>query len=630
MTGRPLRIFISSTASDLAEYRDAVTHGVRRMRNHVDDMIDWTADDRAAQNVSVERVVQSDIIILIVAHWYGGLPEGESRSFVEIEYEAAKSRDIPVLCFLVDPDHPWLPAFIERDSERRRKLEDFKRRLERERVRVLFTTADSLVTAVVQALASFDVRAGAGDIYPDEEVSGVAERSTLRSSPDAIVDLSTAEDGLPLVLQVGRRQSVDVSLRDLAAHIGETLDSTVIREVRSIVVERGARAWTAAGLHPIEVQRTESIYYVSYNNLTHFFAPSVMSRILAASRRITFGGYGAVSRRSQVTQATPMSGRRGGDARLQSKGGENRYLAAALDSSEVHVVGWRDPALHNQLSHWRPFVAESLAPFQVLAFDILRFADAGTKLLASVSADAYEPTLFHWVRHLRHQDSVRIFAKTQITRQSVVEILVDAATKLQVMHGADQIHGDLKPQNMLVHHGGAALIDGLGLQSGEIAPAVTPAWASPEQLLLKRLTPSTDIHALGMMLCAAVGGELVGEQANYLLPIDGSESLEVPFIKDPLVYVDPHSEVIPPLGRDMWLEFIEACVAFDQTVRPANAEEFGLRLRVLLDTHPLQGTVAFEIMPNARVQAVKDRDGYQRPAHVLPDPWRTLERPSSS
>src|SRR5687768_12560073 len=64
----PLRIFLSSTFVDLEVHRAAVHSAIQKMEGHANDMIYWSADERAPEASSVERVTESDLVILIVAH----------------------------------------------------------------------------------------------------------------------------------------------------------------------------------------------------------------------------------------------------------------------------------------------------------------------------------------------------------------------------------------------------------------------------------------------------------------------------------------------------------------------------------------------------------------------------------
>jgi len=75
-----------------------------------------------------------DLVLGIYAYRYGFIPEGSDVSITEQEYLYAKSKDKPVLCFVVDEDHLWSPKMMEKDPGKIKKLEDFKAKVLKEKV----------------------------------------------------------------------------------------------------------------------------------------------------------------------------------------------------------------------------------------------------------------------------------------------------------------------------------------------------------------------------------------------------------------------------------------------------------------------------------------------------------------
>jgi hypothetical protein len=145
------RIFISSTYADLLEYRQAASAAIIGLGHISDDMELWSADDRNGVTYSVDRVKQSEVLVLLLAHRYGEIPDGEQYSITELEYLAARDAGIPVLAFFVDPEAPWPPQEIEWES--RDRLQKFKERVEREVTRKQFRTPQELAVLITQALA---------------------------------------------------------------------------------------------------------------------------------------------------------------------------------------------------------------------------------------------------------------------------------------------------------------------------------------------------------------------------------------------------------------------------------------------------------------------------------------------
>src|SRR5262245_56889417 len=126
MSSIPRRVFISSTAVDLPEYRQAAIHACQRVGFVPLCMEEFPPDPRDAVAVCLSRVDEADAHLGIYAHRYGFVPEGSDVSLTEMEYDRALERDLPVLLFAVDEDHPWLPKAIEKGPGAER-LEQFKR-----------------------------------------------------------------------------------------------------------------------------------------------------------------------------------------------------------------------------------------------------------------------------------------------------------------------------------------------------------------------------------------------------------------------------------------------------------------------------------------------------------------------
>jgi tetratricopeptide (TPR) repeat protein len=166
-----LRIFISSTAVDLLDYRDKVRDAVLRLEGLPIAMETFSAQSGQPAGECMRMAAEADAVICIVAHRYGYVPPVElggdgERSITWLEVDAAKREGKPVFAFLVDPKAAWTAA---REQDRLvsepekaqevvkavQKLQDFKAYLEREFTRQTFSNPDNLAEHVAIMLAKF-------------------------------------------------------------------------------------------------------------------------------------------------------------------------------------------------------------------------------------------------------------------------------------------------------------------------------------------------------------------------------------------------------------------------------------------------------------------------------------------
>jgi hypothetical protein len=102
-----MKVFLSSTAQDLEAYRRVADDTILRLSQQS------VAMERFGPlpNTSVEECErlarESDVVVCIVAHRYGFIPEKGRGSITRHEVEAAKKASKDVLVWIVSDEHPW-------------------------------------------------------------------------------------------------------------------------------------------------------------------------------------------------------------------------------------------------------------------------------------------------------------------------------------------------------------------------------------------------------------------------------------------------------------------------------------------------------------------------------------------
>ncbi len=114
-------------------------------------------------------------------------------------------------------------------------------------------------------------------------------------------------------------------------------------------------------------------------------------------------------------------------------------------------------------------------------------------------------------------------SRSEATRLRDAAIVAHAVGRgLAELHGLGVWHGDVKPQNVLVHARapdrdaaearGATLIDlGLAISSGSVAKGGTYRYAAPELVAAGEASPASDVFALGVLLAELIAPGVSGE-----------------------------------------------------------------------------------------------------------------------
>jgi eukaryotic-like serine/threonine-protein kinase len=150
--------------------------------------------------------------------------------------------------------------------------------------------------------------------------------------------------------------------------------------------------------------------------------------------------------------------------------------------------------------------------------NIARVLDAGT------TDDGRPFLVMEYVPGTRITDHARA---AQLAPRDVVGVMLAVADAVAEAHRHGVVHRDLKPANVLVADGRqvklldfgiAKLLDESEAETPGAVP-MTPAYAAPEQILGRELTPATDVYALGVMLFQLLTQRLPHSRDGLPLPV---------------------------------------------------------------------------------------------------------------
>ncbi|KUN26330.1 hypothetical protein AQJ23_14240 [Streptomyces antibioticus] len=159
-----MKVYLSSTWSDLKECRAKVLTALRRLSLPVGTMEDYTASEDRPLKKCLDDVAECDLYVGIFAWRYGFVPaqgplnpDGQ-RSITELEYRKAGEAGRPRLIFLLEDGAPWptdrIDAMDRSGKVSGENIERLRAELADSHVIDWFRTPDELATKVATAVAA--------------------------------------------------------------------------------------------------------------------------------------------------------------------------------------------------------------------------------------------------------------------------------------------------------------------------------------------------------------------------------------------------------------------------------------------------------------------------------------------
>lgn len=225
-----MKVFISSTYKDLVDHRAKVAEAVERLGQQGVRMEVFGARPSEATEASLDEVDVSEVFVGIYAHRYGYVPLGSQSSITRMEFDHARKLGKPILCFVVDDDHPWPPKHVELEPGHT-MLAEFKEAIGTSLVRDTFTTPEDLAFKVAASLGRYLlqqkvkselVQAAKGEAAITErildQVSSRAERLSPIIGGARVLLVNDVPREMAHVIQI---------LRDLAVEVEVATDSSL-------------------------------------------------------------------------------------------------------------------------------------------------------------------------------------------------------------------------------------------------------------------------------------------------------------------------------------------------------------------------------------------------------------------
>ena len=183
------------------------------------------------------------------------------------------------------------------------------------------------------------------------------------------------------------------------------------------------------------------------------------------------------------------------DERLQ------RYVA--LKVIQASFIGEKE---HKQ------FVREVKAIANLNHDNIVKLFEVGT-----------DPTYYFTMEYVKGETLAQVLKNENISYAAIARIVSKIALGLYHAHLRGIVHGDIKPENIMITHDREPKIMDFGLakdhnssQLSQDGVQGTPAYLAPEQLQNAKIDKRADIYALGVTLYRCLAGKLPFNEKNYV------------------------------------------------------------------------------------------------------------------
>jgi len=146
-------VFVCSTFSDLSQEREGVLDAIRRLKLQHESMEFFGARAEQPIETCLQEIRASDTLVVIVGHRYGTIVPDLGISYSEAEYAEGFRLKKPCLVYMRNENVPVLPRYMERDPEKLKLLEKWKKTLQSRHTVASFEDGGRLAVQVAADLA---------------------------------------------------------------------------------------------------------------------------------------------------------------------------------------------------------------------------------------------------------------------------------------------------------------------------------------------------------------------------------------------------------------------------------------------------------------------------------------------
>lgn len=141
-------IFLSSTYSDLVDYRRKAIDVITSLKQLYEGMEFFGADERTPLDVMLDKLSYCQIYIGIIGMRYGSIDKSSNKSYTQLEYERAMELKLPCLIYIIDEERARIaPKDVERGPASD-LLDAFKNQLKSAHVVKQFDSIEALGEAL--------------------------------------------------------------------------------------------------------------------------------------------------------------------------------------------------------------------------------------------------------------------------------------------------------------------------------------------------------------------------------------------------------------------------------------------------------------------------------------------------